>query len=343
MCLKLAHTEGIGALGQREEKVQRRDYLKTMLAGAAGMALPGMAASQMTTPAEAEETNGLAARIKHTDPSKYHHSHSHDSAGYMDCQSPSLVVHTDLTTNLYFVDRCVMEPGGGVGHHFHNHCEEMFIIFDGEAQFTIDGRTSLLKGPAGAPCRMGHSHAIYNPTSKPIQFMNINVSAVKGQYDAFNLEDSRIGVPLDPIPVFMTMHLDKTRAQPSSGQRRQNDSNQLWPYENYLGGQGTVYYRRRLQPTVFNTNWSYVDQLLLPAGTSEGRHKHIGLEEIYYVLDGNGQVEVNGATAAIKPGDAVPVYLNEVHSFHNNGSGDLDLMIIGIATQKWVLDTEVVK
>ena len=29
--------------------------------------------------------------------------------------------------------------------------EEMFVIFDNEAQFTIDGRTATLKGPAGAP------------------------------------------------------------------------------------------------------------------------------------------------------------------------------------------------
>jgi mannose-6-phosphate isomerase-like protein (cupin superfamily) len=44
----------------------------------------------------------------------------------------------------------------------------MFVIFDGEAQFTIDGRTAVLKGPAGALCRMGHSHAIYNATDKPV-------------------------------------------------------------------------------------------------------------------------------------------------------------------------------
>src|SRR5438046_8340543 len=85
----------------------------------------------------------------------------------------------------------------------------MFVILDGEAQFTIDGRTSLLKGPAGAPTRMGHSHAIYNATDKPVQWMNINVSAVKDSYDAFNLNDNRMDVQLDAIPVFMSMRLDR--------------------------------------------------------------------------------------------------------------------------------------
>jgi mannose-6-phosphate isomerase-like protein (cupin superfamily) len=295
--------------------MKRRSYLKTMLAGAGSMALP----------AAAQESNALAARIKHTDPGKYRRYHSHENAGYMACQYPSLVVSSEVTTNLYFIDRCRIMPRGGVGHHFHNRCEEMFIIFGDEAQFTIDGRTSVLKGPAGAPCRMGHSHAIYNPSNKPVEFMNINVSAVKGKYDAFNLGDGRVGVPLDPIPVFMTMRLDRAL---------------LRPVTSYLGGQGPVQYRRALDPTVFLTNWSYVDHLLLPPGTAEGRHRHMGVEEVYYVMNGAGEVQVNGQTATITGGDAVPVHLREVHAFRNNGSQDLELMIIGIAAQKWVLDTE---
>ncbi len=63
----------------------------------------------------------------------------------------------NLGTNLFFLHRGIIPPGGGIGAHFHNHCEEMFVILDGESQFTVDGRTSLLKGPAGAPTRLGRS------------------------------------------------------------------------------------------------------------------------------------------------------------------------------------------
>jgi mannose-6-phosphate isomerase-like protein (cupin superfamily) len=52
---------------------------------------------------------------------------------------------------------------------------------------------------------------------------------------------------------------------------------------------------------------------------------------------------VDGETAAIGNGDAVPVLLDEVHAFRNNGSQDLELMVIGIAIQKWILDTEEVE
>jgi mannose-6-phosphate isomerase-like protein (cupin superfamily) len=268
----------------------------------------------------------LAQRIGHTDPAKYHRSRSHGSAGDMACET--LLPGSALATNFFFMHRCQIMPGGGVGHHFHNTDEEMFIIFDGEAEFTIDGHTSLLKGTVGAPCRMGHSHAILNPGDKPVEFMNLNISAIKGRYDAFNLDDARIGVPKEPTPAFMTMRLDKKL---------------LRPMQNYRGGTGTAQYRRALDPTVFLTNWSYMDHLLLPPGSSEGRHRHAGVEEIYYVLNGDGEVQVNGETAPIHKGDAVPVLLNDAHAFRNNGSQDLELMIVGVATQKGVLDTVEVK
>jgi mannose-6-phosphate isomerase-like protein (cupin superfamily) len=265
----------------------------------------------------------LAQRIGHTDSSKYTRERSHASAGDMACET--LVPGNALTTNLDFIHRCQIMPHGGVGHHFHNRCEEMFVIFDGEAEFTIDGRTSVLKGTVGAPCRMGHSHAIYNPSDHPVEFMNINVTAVKGEYDAFDLNDARTNVTnKDPIPVFMTMRLDREL---------------LRAVQNYHDGEGTARYRRALDPTVFLTNWSYVDHLLFPPGASEGLHYHPGIEEVYYVINGEGQAQVDGETAEIRKGDAIPVLLNEPHAFRNTSSQDLELMIIGIASQKDVLET----
>ena len=101
----------------------------------------------------------------------------HDGAGTMNFGA--LMNDKTLSTNFIFLHRGVLHPGGGIGQHFHNHCEEMFVIFDGEAEFTVDGRTSLLKGTVGAPDRMGSSHAIYNPTDHDVEWMNINVGTSK--------------------------------------------------------------------------------------------------------------------------------------------------------------------
>jgi len=40
----------------------------------------------------------------------------------------------NLGVNLFFLHRGVLPPGGGIGEHFHNYCEEMFVILDGEAE-----------------------------------------------------------------------------------------------------------------------------------------------------------------------------------------------------------------
>jgi mannose-6-phosphate isomerase-like protein (cupin superfamily) len=52
---------------------------------------------------------------------------------------------------------------------------------------------------------------------------------------------------------------------------------------------------------------------------------------------------VNDESAPVHKGDAVPIVFNEIHSIENNGSEDLELMIVGIARQKFVLDTVQVK
>src|SRR6186713_2978411 len=150
----------------------------------------------------------LGRRVVHTDPAAYRASPAvHGGAGTM--AFTALLNRGAVTPEFNFLHRGEIPPGAGIGHHFHNTVEEMFVILNGEAQFTIDGRTAVVKGPAGVICRAGHSHAIYNAGSTPLQWMNLNVSLTAGVYDNFDLGDTRAGAPLDPIPNFMVGRFDR--------------------------------------------------------------------------------------------------------------------------------------
>src|SRR5690606_12670592 len=86
----------------------------------------------------------LAERIAHTDPKAYRQLTAvHEGAGSMDF-APLLGADA-LSTNLIFVHRGVIKPRSGIGQHYHNQCEEMFVILDGEAEFTVNGRTARLE------------------------------------------------------------------------------------------------------------------------------------------------------------------------------------------------------
>ena len=267
--------------------------------------------------------DALEKRIVHPDPDSYR-ARTGVHAGAGELRFGTLLPGSEFSTKFLFVHRGVIQPKSGIGHHVHSHMEEMFFILDGEAQFTINGHTSQIQGPASVPCRMSNSHAIYNPTDRPVQWMNIAVSTRKGKYDAFDLGDARVGAALDKIPVFISARYDKAL---------------LKPVEKMHGGRGTVNYRRALAPEVFYTDWSYVDHLVLPPGTATGKKKHAGVEEFYYVLDGAGVAHVNGESAPFQKDDGLAVLLSDMHSFENTGSSDLELLVVGVAVEKWQLDT----
>lgn len=259
----------------------------------------------------------ISKRVVHNDPSKYRKlSAVHAGAGKMGFTQ--LVGRTELSTNFLYLHTGSINAKSGIGQHFHHTIEEMFVILDGEAEFTINGRSAKIKGPALVPCKMGNSHGIYNSGSTPIRWMNFAVSSTKGRGDAFDLGDTRAGAALDPVPQFVSGLLKKDLLKPN---------NNTYP------GTG-ILYRRILGPDVFSTSWDHVDHIVIPAGSTAGPRQLEGIEEVYYVVKGSGTISVGSESAAITADDAFYGLLGEKFSFSNNGKEDLELLVIGIAVSK---------
>jgi len=259
----------------------------------------------------------LSKRVVHNNPSNYRLlSAVHAGAGQM--KFVGLIGSQALSTNFLYLHAGEIPDKAGIGEHFHHTIEEMYVILDGEAEFTVNGRTSKIKGPAVVPCKMGDAHGIYNSSGKTLRWLNFAVSSTKGRGDNFDLGDTRVGAPLDPIPQFVSGQLKREALRPNG---------------TAYAGNG-VLYRRILGPDIFSTGWDHVDHVVIPAGSTAGPRSLDGIEEVYYVAKGSGTFTINSDSAVINANDAFYGSLGESVKIANRGNEDIEMLVIGVVPSK---------
>lgn len=64
-----------------------------------------------------------------------------------------------------------------------------------------------------------------------------------------------------------------------------------------------------------------------PQGTASDEHYHLEAEEVYYVLQGEGQVRIDGQARPIGPGDVVVILPGQRHQVQQEGTADLVLLV----------------
>jgi mannose-6-phosphate isomerase-like protein (cupin superfamily) len=78
-------------------------------------------------------------------------------------------------------------------------------------------------------------------------------------------------------------------------------------------------------PTGGTVNQSLAEATLEPGQATE-RHYHAETEEIYFVLEGRGEMELDADRRRVGPGDAVPIVPGAWHQLVNVGEGQLRIL-----------------
>jgi len=64
----------------------------------------------------------------------------------------------------------------------------------------------------------------------------------------------------------------------------------------------------------------------IPPGESTAPHHHTQTEEIYYLLEGQGRMQIDDELRDVGPGDAIAIPPGAVHQITNIGDGVLKLL-----------------
>lgn len=110
---------------------------------------------------------------------------------------------------------------------------------------------------------------------------------------------------------------------------KQNEASDVHETLNIHDGDGVI-----LRRSMFRQNSKLpirMEVWELNPGVSEGDHIHDGdseLEEIYYFLEGEGMMSVDGEVIPIMAGDSIMVPPGVDHGFRNTGNGRLKLVLV---------------
>jgi mannose-6-phosphate isomerase-like protein (cupin superfamily) len=74
--------------------------------------------------------------------------------------------------------------------------------------------------------------------------------------------------------------------------------------------------------------------IVIPPGKSSAPHYHQLSQESYFMLEGEGQMQVNEHQFVLKPGQVCYIEPGETHQISNQGDGDL--VFLAICVPPWV-------
>lgn len=98
--------------------------------------------------------------------------------------------------------------------------------------------------------------------------------------------------------------------------------------KNMRGGNGEIEITHIAESEILGENCRMFSQITVKPGDSIGEHQHVGEQEIFYFVQGNGTVIDDGKQFDIGPGDVMVTPDHSSHSVINTGDADLVFMAL---------------
>ena len=92
-------------------------------------------------------------------------------------------------------------------------------------------------------------------------------------------------------------------------------------------GNGKFRSRTLLGKEHFNSPVKFLAETILAPGSSIGVHRHMGNEEVYLIVEGEGVMTVDDEQRVVKPGQAVLTQSGSSHGIRNNSDRELRLFV----------------
>lgn len=86
--------------------------------------------------------------------------------------------------------------------------------------------------------------------------------------------------------------------------------------------------RPLMDRTTSNVERCSLAEELLPPGAAVGLHYHLETEELYYILEGAGEMIIGAETQAVGSGDCILIPRGEVHAIRNTGERTMRLLLV---------------
>lgn len=109
-----------------------------------------------------------------------------------------------------------------------------------------------------------------------------------------------------------------------------NDASGLGEVDHLVGGSGTCRWKTIINGMHLPGAWNVIEYVVIPPGASCGEHRHTATEEIYYIISGTAQMQIDGSPLEVSAGELITCPIGTIHGIANHGDEDMRFFVVEV-------------